>query len=58
MAEGTRQRQAFDLYWQLGAERSIERLRQQLAARGRARSLRTLYEWSRSCHWQLSLIHI
>ena len=26
MAESTRQREAFDSYWQLGAERSIERL--------------------------------
>lgn len=52
MAETTRHREAFDAYWRLGAERSIERLHEVLAARRRAPTLRTLYEWSRRHRWQ------
>ena len=52
MPESTRHRRAFDRYWALGAERSVERLHAQLAADGHAPSLRTLYEWSRSYGWQ------
>ena len=52
MTESTRQRQAFDTYWRLGAERTLRRLREQLAVEGRAPSLRTLAEWSRRGHWQ------
>ena len=52
MAESTRQREAFDSYWQLGAERSIERLHAALSADGTAPNLRTLYTWSSRYHWQ------
>jgi len=52
MAETTRHREAFDAYWRLGAERSIERLHAVLTARGRAPTVRTLYEWSRGFRWQ------
>ena len=52
MPESTRQREAFDLYWELGGERSIERLYIELGARGEKPTLRTLYEWSRIHHWQ------
>ena len=52
MAESTRQREAFDVYWRLGGERTLRRLRAELAAAGRAPSLRTLAEWSRLYHWQ------
>lgn len=52
MGETTRHRQAFGLYWQQGADRSIERLRTELRARGRAPTLRTLYAWSSQYHWQ------
>ena len=47
VTETTRQREAFDLYWVLGAGRSIERLRDALKQQGKAPGLRTLYEWSR-----------
>ena len=52
MPESTRHRRAFDQYWQLGAECSIERLHAELARDGRSPSLRTLYEWSRTYGWQ------
>ncbi len=52
MAESTRHRQAFDLYWRLGADRSIERLQEALATAGQAVALRTLYDWSSRYHWQ------
>ncbi len=52
MPENTRQREAFNRYWELGAERSIERLHQSLARAGKAPTPRTLYEWSRRNHWQ------
>ena len=52
MRETTRHRKAFDRYWRLGADRSLERLQAELEAEGRAPSLRTLYEWSRQLHWQ------
>ena len=52
MPETTRHRQAFDAYWRLGAERSIERLHAALTAAGKAPTLRTLYEWSRRFRWQ------
>ena len=52
MAETTKHRQAFDLYWRLGSQRSIEKLHSSLAERqGRSPSLRTLYEWSSRYHW-------
>ena len=52
MRETTRHREAFDRYWRLGAERSLERLHAELEAEGRGPSLRTLCEWSRQLHWQ------
>ena len=56
MAEGTRQRLAFDRYWALGAERRIEGLRGVLTAEAapeaKVPALRTLYEWSRRYRWQ------
>lgn len=52
MAETSRHRLAFGLYWEMGPERSIERLHAALAASGKAPTLRTLYEWSRRFHWQ------
>jgi len=52
MAETTRHRNAFDLYWRLGADRSIERLHAELRAIGGAPTTRTLYEWSRQYRWQ------
>jgi hypothetical protein len=52
MREATKHREAFDLYWSLGADRSIERLHVALKPRARAPSLRSLYEWSRLFHWQ------
>lgn len=56
MAESTRHREAFDAYWQLGKERTIEALRKALILRdGKAPSLRTLYEWSRAYQWQRRL---
>lgn len=58
MTETTRHRQAFDVYWHLGSARSIERLREALREHGRPPSLRTLYEWSRSFHWQRRLLDL
>lgn len=52
MIEGTRQREAFDRYWRLGARRSIERLRDVLERDGDAPSIRTLYSWSSEFGWQ------
>lgn len=52
MGETTRHRHAFDLYWQLGAERSVERLHQTLRRQGKGPSLRTLYQWSSRFRWQ------
>jgi len=52
MKEHRLAREAFDQYWRLGADRSIERLRGVLDATGRAPHLRTLYRWSADFHWQ------
>ena len=52
MPESTKHRHAFERYWRLGPERSIERLHAAMQADGKAPSLRTLYEWSRKYHWQ------
>jgi hypothetical protein len=52
MQETTRHREAFNAYWSMGAERSIEKLHATWKGRARAPSLRTLYEWSRALHWQ------
>ena len=59
MAESSRQREAFEIYWRLGADRSIERLRVAMGTKkGKAPSLRTLYEWSRQHLWQHRLDHL
>lgn len=58
MTESTRHRRAFDRYWQLGAERSLERLHAELERAGRAPSLRTLYEWSRRYGWQARIAEL
>jgi hypothetical protein len=52
MRETSRQQRAFDLYWGLGPDRTIERLRAALHAVGTGPSQRTLFEWSRRLHWQ------
>lgn len=56
MRESTRHRKALDLYVRMGDTRSLERLRVALRERdGRAPSLRTLEEWSRTLDWQSRL---
>ena len=52
MRETTRHRKAFDRYWRLGPNRTLERLHAVLDAEGKAPALRTLEEWSRLLHWQ------
>lgn len=56
MPESTRQREAFDRYWALGAERSVETLHAVLRAEagpaGKGPGLRTLYAWSSRYRWQ------
>ena len=42
MAESTKHRHAFERYWRLGPERSIEALHAAMRAEGKAPSLRTL----------------
>jgi len=59
MSETSKHRQAFEAYWRLGAERTIERLREALITKqGKAPSLRTLYEWSRRYHWQYRIAEL
>ncbi len=50
--ESTREREAFGAYWDLGADRSIERLHEGLKNGERAPSLRTLWRWSAKYDWQ------
>ena len=52
MAESTKHRHAFERYWRLGPERSIEALHAAMRAEGKAPSLRTLYAWSSKYQWQ------
>ncbi len=52
MRETSRHQRAFDLYWELGPDRTIERLHAALHAVGTGPSQRTLFEWSRQYHWQ------
>lgn len=52
MPEGTTHRRAFERYFRMGDERSIEKLQAALAADGDAPSLRTLYQWSSKFDWQ------
>ena len=56
--ENARHRRAFDVYWRLGAERSVERLHGVLSAQGKTPSLRTLYDWSRRYRWQERLARL
>jgi hypothetical protein len=59
MVESTRQRQAFEIYWRLGAQRSVERVAAELArSKGRAPALRTLYGWSSRHQWQHRLARL
>jgi hypothetical protein len=59
MPESSKQRQAFDVYWGLGNERSIERLKSELDAKwAKQPGLRTLYEWSRRYHWQARIAEL
>jgi hypothetical protein len=55
MRETTRHRDAYNAYVDMGSERTIEKLRSWLREQGRAPSIRTLYEWSSSFHWQYRL---
>jgi hypothetical protein len=53
MSESSKHRHAFEVYWRLGPERSVERLQEGLMGQqGKAPSLRTLFEWSRRYQWQ------
>ena len=52
MPESTKHRHAFERYWRLGPERSIERLHAAMEAEAKAPSLRTLYGWSSRYRWQ------
>jgi hypothetical protein len=54
--ESTRHRQAFDIYFDLGSERSIRRLRIELqTVWNRVPTERTLFEWSRVFGWQFRI---
>jgi hypothetical protein len=56
MPESTRHREAFDLYCCLGPDRSIPRLREELARTWRKPpSARTLFAWSSQYRWQFRL---
>ena len=55
MAEGPRERHAFDRYFRLGPARSVEKLHTALAEEGQRASLRALYGWSSRYHWQVRL---
>jgi len=53
MAKSTKHSEAFDVYFRLGAVRSIERVREELVRRyGEAPVPRTLYSWSSRFQWQ------
>lgn len=58
MRESTRHRIAFDLYVGLGADRSLEKLHDDIAAEpkhyglGGVPGMRTLWRWSSKLHWQ------
>ncbi len=58
MPETAKHRRAFDIYWRLGPERSVERLHAELSEAGAAPTLRTLYEWSSRYHWQDRLLEL
>ncbi len=52
MRETSRSQRAFDLYFNLGPDRTIKRLQAALRAVGSSPTERTLFEWSRRFHWQ------
>ena len=58
MPESAKHRRAFDAYWQLGSDRTIEQLETVLANAGKSPSLRTLFEWSRRYRWQERLARV
>ena len=59
LAESTKQRAAFEIYWRLGSERSMEWTREVLLYRyGRAPSIRMLYGWSSRFYWQHRLARL
>jgi transposase-like protein len=55
MRETTRHRKAFAAYLDMGARRTIERLRVVLATEEISVTTRTLYEWSRQFRWQMRI---
>jgi hypothetical protein len=55
MAEPKRVRDAFDIYWRMGEDRTLDRLRDELAKLGRTYGRRTIAEWSRRHQWQARL---
>lgn len=59
MAESARHRAAFRIYWGLGGDRSIPKLREEMiASKGHAPTERTLYEWSRIYLWQQEIARL
>ena len=64
MKDDTRHRTAFNVYFELGPNRSIELLRDTLSGDAakygfrRAPGLRTLYRWSKERRWQLRLAEL
>lgn len=58
MKETTKHRDAFNLYYEMGAGRTLENLAAQLSSMDRQVTIRTLYEWSRQLHWQNRLADI
>jgi len=58
MPENAKHRHAFDAYWKLGSERTIEQLHAVLRSEGKAPTRRTLFEWSRTYRWQERLARI
>jgi hypothetical protein len=52
MSKTARIRKAFEIYWRLGSDRTIPKLRAAMIERGRAPAERTLHEWSRLDQWQ------
>ncbi len=53
MRETARHREAFQIYWEMGRERSLDRLHEELLrTHGKPKSVRTVEEWSRKLGWQ------
>ena len=55
MRERTHHREAFEAYVRLGADRSLQRLREALRVRGRRVSVRSFERWSAAFGWQQRL---